>query len=64
MLERLGNVLYWVGLALALGFTAFAAWVLAETGDRRPGFIAFVFAPALASWLIGLACRYVMTDKS
>lgn len=63
MAERLGDVLYWVGCLAAALLAAGAFWVLAQTGDQRPGFIAFVSAPALVAWLLGRACRYVLSGR-
>lgn len=64
MAVRLGHALYWIGCVLALLLAAGATWVLAETGDRRPGFIAFVYAPALAVWFLGKVSRYVLSGDS
>jgi hypothetical protein len=63
MLARLADVLYWGGLLIAGVLAIGAGWVLLETGDRRPGFIVFVFAPAMIVWLIGRAARYVLAGR-
>lgn len=58
---RLGHVFYWLGSALAILLICVAVWILVDTGDRQPGFIAFVFAPAPIAWLTGLAVRYILS---
>jgi hypothetical protein len=68
MAERLGDVLYWLGCVVAILLAAGAAWVLLDTRNSRPemiapGFIAFVFAPAVVVWLVGRACRYVLAGR-
>lgn len=62
MAERLGRVLYWFGCLAAFLLAAGGIWVLTSTNDYRPGFIAFVMAPAVLAWLLGRACRYVLAD--
>ena len=63
MLVRFGNVLYWTGCVATVMLIVGAIWVLSETGDKRPGFIAFVFAPAVVVWLVSRACRYVFSGR-
>lgn len=64
MAARLGHALYWIGCVSALLLAAGATWVLAETGDRRIGFILFVYAPALAVWFLGKVSRYVLSGDT
>lgn len=61
MAARLGHALYWIGCILALLLATGATWVLHETGGREPGFIAFVYAPALIAWFLGKVSRYVLS---
>lgn len=62
-MSRLGDVLYWAGNIVSLILFAGATWVLIDTGDRRLGFFIFVFAPAILVWVVGRACRYVLSDR-
>jgi hypothetical protein len=61
---RLGNVLYWLGCVIAFGILAIdiAEW-FAEGRTHPDGvFVFFAFAAiAFIAWLIGRACRYVLS---
>lgn len=61
MAVRLGHALYWIGVVAAALLAVGATWILMETGDRRPGFVAFVYAPAVAVWFLGKVSRYVLS---
>jgi hypothetical protein len=63
MAERLGHVLYVIGMAAAFLLAIGAVWIIWETGDHRPGFIAFVSIPALVAWGLGAAARYVLAGS-
>jgi hypothetical protein len=64
MAERLGNVLYALG-CIAAG-AVMALWLLIawQATDMR-GIAVFIFAAviAIALWLIGKACRYVLAGR-
>lgn len=65
MAARLGDVLYWVGCALAAGCLALFAWLGVD--DPRPETRTIAFAVgaggALMIWLFGRACRYVLAGR-
>jgi hypothetical protein len=63
MIERLGDVLYWAGCIIALVLAACAAFVWVKAGDGSAGFAVFVAIPAVVAWLIGRACRYVLSGR-
>lgn len=63
MAERLGIVLYWVGIIAAAALAAGAYWVVNSVGDYSLGFIAFVSWPALLAWLAGKAAHYVLAGN-
>lgn len=67
MLARLGHVLYWVGCifaALTIGAGALV-WV-AEGRVRSDGatVLAGFAVCAVVIWLIGMACRYVLSGPA
>jgi hypothetical protein len=59
MLARLGNVLYWLGCIIAW---AIIALVIASVDLRQLELGNFIFfgGMALAAWLAGRACRYIL----
>lgn len=64
MAARLGNVLFW-GLS-ALAFVSLligAVAVYSSEGDDRLVFAVFFGVAALLLWLLGRACRYVLTAR-
>lgn len=68
MAARLGNVLYWTGCILAL--LALIVGTLTAVGDTADPvdyrwylFALFGAGPALALWLVGRACRYVLAGR-
>lgn len=63
MAERLGHLLYWIGLLAAAGFFLFGIWVIVQTGENRIGFWAFVMAPVPVAWGFGRACRYILAGS-
>ncbi|KRR26468.1 hypothetical protein CQ14_02995 [Bradyrhizobium lablabi] len=59
MIERLGNVFYWTGCAIAALFGFFVLEGLIMHGELIPGAaVAAVFA-----WLVGRAFRYVLAGR-
>lgn len=63
MAERLGNVLYWGFSGLAGLFLVFAVLIQSQSSDPNATLpfslgVAFV---AVISWLVGRACRYVLS---
>jgi hypothetical protein len=62
MLGRLGNVLYWLGCITAgLTMAVGGFMVYADGGRSEDIFMLIVFGLiALAVWLLGRACRYVL----
>jgi hypothetical protein len=64
VLARLGNVLYWVGCVLAAIVVVWGA-VFCFRGNSAddPYLFSAVAVAAFAIWVIGLACRHVLSDK-
>ncbi len=64
VLERLGNVLYWLGTGVAMlfGIVAIASLVFGE-GDGRLWIVGALAVLAIVVWFIGLAARYIMAGK-
>jgi uncharacterized membrane-anchored protein len=60
MLARLGNVLYWLGCGLAIVVTAVGAVIAHDTGL---GFFVAALVIAALIWLVGRACRYVLSGN-
>jgi hypothetical protein len=64
MVARLGNVLYWAGSGIAILLLAIAtvsaAW---GQGDHRWFPVGLFIAVAVVTWLIGRACRYVLSGR-
>ena len=63
MLERLGDILYWLGCGIAVLFVAMdvASLVWGE-GDRTTTII-FGFLMSVLSWLAGWVLRYILTGR-
>ena len=64
MLARLGDVLYWLGCGVAVLFIL--AGVAMGTSDNNAGadvapLVIYFGGGAIISWLIGRACRYVLS---
>lgn len=67
MLERLGNVLYWLGCTVAMLIALFAVGMyMAEAHSRADGLFVtgFILAFALAAWLTGRALRYILAGRT
>jgi hypothetical protein len=66
MLARLGDVLYWLGCGIAVVILAAGAWLVLG-GDlipeNRSVVLAICIGCALAAWLIGRVCRYVLGGR-
>jgi hypothetical protein len=61
MLARLGNALYWLGCivgALLIGLGSWVWFLRTHPGDVETVIILTVLA--IAVWLIGRACRYIL----
>ena len=68
MIERLANVLYWIGSGLAAILLIAGTSVFLFAGSSmnladRIGISAFFLGFALLSWLIGKASRYILAGK-
>lgn len=71
MMQRLGNVLYWLGciLAASLAILGIAFGVImalsTNSSDQAAGpWIGLgIVASGFALWLVGAACRYVLSGK-
>ena len=64
MLQRLGQVLYWTGCAvaaLAIALALFGIFV-GSGNDRYPLIVVSIVFGAL-SWAFGRACRYVLSGN-
>ena len=64
VLARIGNVLYWLGCILATLMLAFSVldWLSTDRPIDHIEFLRFSLA-ALLIWLIGRACRYVLSGN-
>jgi hypothetical protein len=64
VLSRLGDVLYWLGSFLALVVAVWGA-VFCLYGERAedPYVCLVVAAAAFSIWVIGRACRYILSGK-
>jgi hypothetical protein len=64
MIVRLGNVLYWIGCAIAILILIVGAWrwyiELRFRSDQFIGLFIYV-VPAVIAWVVGRACRYVFS---
>ncbi|KAA0583359.1 hypothetical protein FZ983_01715 [Azospirillum sp. B21] len=60
MIARLGNVLYWAGCGIAVLILIFAALLATELESGQRWNALSVALMAVAPWLLGLACRYVL----
>jgi hypothetical protein len=61
MIERLGNVLYWIACVISgLFLLAAAAGAVFGHGPDRMFVIGIFAAIALVAWIIGRACRYLL----
>jgi hypothetical protein len=61
MLARLGNVLYWLGCALACAAVALGATMVYMDNSLGAPFFLFFCAVAALFWVVGRACRYVLS---
>jgi hypothetical protein len=64
VLARLGDVLYWIGCVLAAIVVVWGA-VFCFAGDRAddPYLFSLVAVAAFSIWVIGRACRYILSGK-
>jgi hypothetical protein len=64
MLARLGDVLYWLGCVLAAILVVGGAvfWFRDNSADD-PYLFSVVAVAAFAIWVVGLACRYILSGK-
>jgi len=61
MAARLGEVLYWAASLIAVLILGIVAYGALFGGGRAEPFALVVFVGgAVAVWLIGIACRYVL----
>jgi hypothetical protein len=63
MLARLGSVLYWLGCGLAALLVIFFLFLVFSPSTAEVKFSPFLLAGALIVWLIGRACRYVLSGR-
>jgi hypothetical protein len=66
MLERLGNLIGWIGngLALLIGIAAVATIIAAPSDPKTLSFAGFWLVVALVIFLLGRGCRYVLRGPS
>ena len=60
MAARLGNVLYWLGCAVAIVLALLGVLILF---GHSPGMAVFLFVPAAVAWGLGAAARYVLSGS-
>ncbi len=63
MLVRLGNVIYWLGCAIAVILfivAIFGAFAANESSANRITIAVLSALAGLAAWVIGRACKYVL----
>ena len=60
MAERLGVVLYWLGCGLAIIFLSLAAFAISNNTEKIVP-ILLGFVPAAICYLVGRACRFVLS---
>jgi len=65
MLKRLGNVLFWLGIIIAIGWTLFCYWAFTMRAPPSSSFdlraaIFTVLVISVPSLLIGWALRYIL----
>jgi hypothetical protein len=64
LLSRLGDVLYWLCCVVALLVFAWGAWSeFGGTSADGPYLFALASVAAFAIWIIGRACRYILSGK-
>jgi hypothetical protein len=66
MAARIGNVLYWLGCAIATLIAIFAAAIyIAEGRTHSDGLFVFAvfMAAAILSWVIGRALQYILSAR-
>jgi hypothetical protein len=65
MLERLGNVIYWLGCALSALVVILAGYLLTAGGLRGSEyiFILVLMGVAVVVWAIGWAIRYILVGR-
>jgi hypothetical protein len=64
MIARFGNVLYWFGSIVAVGTMGLGCFAWATMNHHAPAddwrLFMLVTCFAVAVWLVGRACRYVL----
>jgi hypothetical protein len=64
MLARFGDVLYWLGCGIAVALLSFASYGITQGALRTDReFLVLLAASAAVFWLIGRACRYVLSGR-
>ena len=66
MAARIGNVLYWLGCAIAVVIAVFAVAIYIVDGrTHSDGLIVFAvfLAAAIISWVIGRALQYILSAR-
>jgi hypothetical protein len=67
LVTRIGNVFYWAGCALALGWLLFCVLQMSSFGSiyQPPSTILLTvtLGGAAVIWMVGRAIRYVLTGK-
>jgi hypothetical protein len=66
MLERVGNVLYWIGCSLAALIVGLGAFVYLMEGKTRSdgiGMFAGFCVAAFLAWITGRGLRYILGGR-
>jgi hypothetical protein len=64
VLARLGDVLYWLGCLFAAIVVVWGAiFCFGDNSADDPYLFSLVAVAAFAVWVIGLACRYILSDR-
>jgi len=63
MITRLGDVLFWLGCLLAVACLAIGLYGFASSRSEAWGVLGSWVLIAVAFWLIGRACRYVLAGR-
>ena len=64
VLERLGEILYWIGCAIAVVVVVWGAiFCFSDSNSDDPYLFSLVAVGAFSIWVIGRALRYILSDK-